>query len=164
MKREFPWAFRPDAAAVEEQWNTSRIALDTNVLLLIYRMSEKSRDQLFKALEALRGRLVIPYQVIEEFLRNREDVLLEQRQAIDELHNAFSVPVKAMGGDKRAPLEMGQLRDLAKTAKDAATKLIQKERDALPDVANDHLLERIASINRGTDRQEANRRGNRRPM
>jgi hypothetical protein len=51
---------------------------DTNVLLNLYRFQAEAREDLFRALEGVRDRIWIPYQVGLEFHRRRLDVIAEQ--------------------------------------------------------------------------------------
>lgn len=55
------------------------VALDTNVLLNLYRYSATARDDLFAVLEAIRDQLFVPHQVLLEFWRNRDAVLRDPR-------------------------------------------------------------------------------------
>ena len=51
---------------------TGLVAVDTNVLLNLYRYHQGARDDLLRILESLRDRLFIPQQVAVEYWRNRE--------------------------------------------------------------------------------------------
>ncbi|MFF0729925.1 PIN-like domain-containing protein [Streptomyces sp. NPDC004134] len=53
-------------------FTSGMIALDTNVLLNLYRSNEHTRRDTFSALRKLRERLWIPHQVLSEFWRNRD--------------------------------------------------------------------------------------------
>lgn len=53
------------------------IAVDTNVLLNLYRYSDQTTDDMLDALEKVADRLFIPNQVMAEFWRNREKVIRE---------------------------------------------------------------------------------------
>jgi PIN like domain len=52
---------------------------DTNVFLNLYRYNEQTRNDLFTVLRGLEDRLWVPRQVMVEFWRNRETVLLDPR-------------------------------------------------------------------------------------
>ncbi|GAA3607804.1 PIN domain-containing protein [Marihabitans asiaticum] len=51
------------------------VALDTNVLLNLYRYNEKTVDDLLRVAEAAEERLFVPHQVVREFWRNRQSVI-----------------------------------------------------------------------------------------
>ncbi|MFE6920601.1 PIN-like domain-containing protein [Nocardia sp. NPDC057663] len=54
---------------------TGILAVDTNVLLNLYRYNETTRKDLLAVLSAAGGRLFVPHQVVREFWRNRQSVL-----------------------------------------------------------------------------------------
>ncbi|MFD4710546.1 PIN-like domain-containing protein [Streptomyces sp. NPDC058430] len=70
------------------------IALDTNVLLNLYRSNERTRADTLAVLTKLRDRIWIPHQVLVEFWRNREQSAIrhhhsskakEARSALDKI-------------------------------------------------------------------------------
>ena len=71
LREDFQHFYAPDEGAVADALRTGLVALDTNVLLSLYRFQSNARDDLFRALESLENRLWIPYQVALEFHRNR---------------------------------------------------------------------------------------------
>lgn len=66
------------------------IALDTNVLLNLYRYNEKTVDDLLKVANAASDRIFVPHQVIREFWRNRQSVLAGLGSASKDAHSALS--------------------------------------------------------------------------
>ena len=50
----------------------TKLFLDTNVLLHIYKISFKARKKLFSFLDKNKNRIVCTHQIQEEFIRNRE--------------------------------------------------------------------------------------------
>ncbi|WP_455902159.1 PIN-like domain-containing protein [Rhodococcus gordoniae] len=66
-----PWL---DTPSVDEArfFKNGVIALDTNVLLELYRISSTTRDQLLDALSSVKEQLWIPHQVALEYARNRK--------------------------------------------------------------------------------------------
>nr|BEK67244.1 hypothetical protein KPHV_44710 [Kitasatospora purpeofusca] len=62
----------PLQADYERIFQTGMVVLDTNVLLNLYRSNEQTRLDTLAVLKQLRDRLWIPYQVLVEFWRNRE--------------------------------------------------------------------------------------------
>lgn len=63
-------------------WKKGLIILDTNVLLNIYRYSNETRNEFIKILKhsKINKRLWIPYQVAQEFHKNRATVIVEQKE------------------------------------------------------------------------------------
>ncbi|MFI0961016.1 PIN-like domain-containing protein [Streptomyces sp. NPDC021080] len=61
----------PVSSDYERLFQVGLIALDTNVLLNLYRSNERTRKDTFAVLDRLRDRLWVPHQVLVEFWRNR---------------------------------------------------------------------------------------------
>ena len=54
-------------------WNHATLVFDTNVLLNLYRYSDKTRKSLLAALNKLQARLWMPNHVAREFMKNRKN-------------------------------------------------------------------------------------------
>ncbi|MFJ4781696.1 PIN-like domain-containing protein [Streptomyces sp. NPDC088762] len=63
----------PTRSDYEDLFSTGIIALDTNVLINLYRSNERTRKDTLAVLSRLRDRLWIPHQVLTEFWRNRDN-------------------------------------------------------------------------------------------
>ncbi len=86
------------------------VALDTNVLLDLYRYGEKARGEFFAILDSFASTLWIPHQVAKEFWRNRVPVIAEVGAAaqVPDLKKSKNVAVNALtswGGRARAEEE-----------------------------------------------------------
>jgi hypothetical protein len=81
----------------KEDWNRvlngGLIAVDTNVLLNLYRYNQDARASLLATLQKFGNRLWVPHQVMEEFWRNRENALrdpgLQLQQSVDVLKSGL---------------------------------------------------------------------------
>ncbi len=65
----------PSDTEIRDVLRTALVAFDTNVLLNLYRYSEEARASVVEVMQALGDRLWLPFQVLEEFWRNRERAL-----------------------------------------------------------------------------------------
>lgn len=86
------------------------VALDTNVLLDLYRYGEKARGKFFAILESFASTLWIPHQVVKEFWRNRVSVIAEVGSAaqVPDLKKSKNIAISALtswGGRARAEEE-----------------------------------------------------------
>lgn len=80
MRKIFPGYFRPTDQEFEQLWKDCIFAVDANVLLNLYRYSPATRQELEKALSAVKERLFLPHQSGKEFLRNRLNVTAGQAE------------------------------------------------------------------------------------
>jgi hypothetical protein len=65
----------PDDGEVASALRSATVAVDTNVLLDLYRFSDATREAMLEVLVGLGERLFVPHQVMREFWRNRLDVV-----------------------------------------------------------------------------------------
>ena len=77
MKDRFYEFYKLPEEKIESIWEKGLLVTDTNVLLDLYRLEEKSRKDLKKSIDYFKDRVWIPYQVGLEFHRNRESVIKE---------------------------------------------------------------------------------------
>lgn len=85
MRKSFPGYFRPNDHEFSELWENCVFVLDANVLLNLYRYTPETSEELIEILGALSDRLWIPHQAAKEYLRNRLEVIREQRKAYNEI-------------------------------------------------------------------------------
>lgn len=78
MKKLFSSYFTPQPDFFKALWSKAYFALDTNVLLDLYRYSDKTRSELIVVLTSLKDRIWIPHQVGLEFAYNRPEVISTQ--------------------------------------------------------------------------------------
>lgn len=57
---------------------------DTNVLLNLYRYQKDTVNEFFSICDKVKNRLWMPYQVCQEFMKNRPSVIIEQNTLIDQ--------------------------------------------------------------------------------
>lgn len=131
-------------------WATCTFALDANVLLNIYRYADSTRDDLFKVLERLAGRVWVPFQAAREFYRNRIDVIQEQRAKYTELQAELERAVTSLRGGafrKSAFLRLDQIEEVLRPAVDRAKQVVEQQREEHPNLIQDDVyLERLAAI------------------
>lgn len=87
MRKQFSGYFDPTPEQLQALWaeHDSVIALDTNVLLGLYRMPAETRKEVTELLIRLKGRIWVPYHVLLEFHRNRLDAMRAEFAASKQL-------------------------------------------------------------------------------
>lgn len=80
MKRLFSWRLPLSESDFAVLWEQSIFVFDTNFLLDLYRVSRSTANDFLKILEHLQDRIWLPYQVADEFLRQREEII--EREAL----------------------------------------------------------------------------------
>lgn len=104
MRDVFPEYYRPSGDALNELWQNAIFVLDANVLLSLYRLPQQGREDLFKALEAIGGRLWMPYHAALEYQRNRLNVIADQKSVLsairDHIDKTFEAFRSGLGSHK----------------------------------------------------------------
>jgi hypothetical protein len=131
-------------------WRDCEFALDTNVLLNIYRYADKTREDLFRVLRHLGPRVWVPYQVAKEFYANRIEVIGEQRGQYEQLSAGVSTALaKVTDGKFRKSgfLKVQELEAILKPAVEQAIAFIDEQRKSHPDLIHDDpFLETLAEV------------------
>lgn len=139
---------------IEELIDGAIIVVDTNVLLSAYQWRNVTLDEVLRILNALNeeDRLVIPFQVVKEFSKNRPDILKERLNEIEVTINSLQ---KQKPLNERVPMLEGHqvYLDTEKLLKDYNNALnayksgLIKIRDKIKELFTyDPYLERLEKI------------------
>jgi hypothetical protein len=79
----------PSVSETQSALKTSILAVDTNVLLNLYRYNKSTVADILKILEAARNQLFVPHQVVREFWRNRQTVISNLGAATKDVNAAL---------------------------------------------------------------------------
>lgn len=129
MRSRFPEWYLPDEADLQNLVRNATIVIDANVLLDLYRVGTKQRDNILRLLETpvVRERLWIPFQAAFEFHNNRLKVSRAQQKQYDDVLAA-----------------VGVLRtSLDKTISEIRDKSV---RESLKSLADKHLSETVTHL------------------
>ncbi|MHB1298653.1 MAG: PIN-like domain-containing protein [Gemmatimonadaceae bacterium] len=150
MRDTFRQHHRLTDAERQEIWQASTFALDANVLLNIYRYADATREDLFRVLQGLRGRVWVPYQAAKEFYARRIDVIREQRNKFEELDkelDAALTTIRAGSFRKSAFLRLEDIERTLRPAVEEAKRLVKEQRSTHPDLLHDDsYLDRFVEI------------------
>lgn len=87
MKKDFPEYYSLEPKKKNEMWSESIFVFDANILLNLYRYSEKTRKEFLDTLEKMDGRIWLPHQFALEYQRNRLEVIEEQSNSYLDVSN-----------------------------------------------------------------------------
>lgn len=137
MRDDFPGWVLPDQETLDWYWQEAIFAVDTSVLLDLYRFSAEAREGLLDALRSFGDRLWIPHQVALEFHKNRFGVLLAQRDAEEKLLKELDGIERDLDGQLSKLLRGAGRRDLDPT-RDAITDGFKELREKLQKAEQAH--------------------------
>jgi PIN like domain len=97
MSSVLPEWYGHDDKAIKKIVTAGTIAVDTNVLLDLYRVGREQREQILSTLEAVRDRLFVPFQVALEYQRKRLSVAADNQSQYENLvDNAIALAEKQL--------------------------------------------------------------------
>ena len=98
MRDLFPGFYQRTEEEISKLWQEGIFVFDTNMLLNVYRYTEKTRERYFEILHRLKmqNQLWIPYQVAYEYQDRRMDVIQGQLDAYTEVSNILQNTVQKL--------------------------------------------------------------------
>src|SRR5271157_1543664 len=84
MKKTFPGYFPPTNKEADRLWENCLFTLDANILLNLYRYSDKTRNEFIMVLKTMKDRLWLPHRAAQEYFENRLTVISQQEKAYDD--------------------------------------------------------------------------------
>jgi hypothetical protein len=127
LRDKFPGYYRRSEGELDQIWQDGLVVFDANVLLNLYRYSEGTRDELLEVLRGAQHQLWLPYQVAEEFHRDRLTVIRTQKKAYsairESLKKAEHAVVETLGNMHRDP-GIIEAKDLRKKIDESFEELI----------------------------------------
>lgn len=155
MKNKFIQYFPPSENEIQEMWKNCTFVFDANVLLDMYRYSEKTRNEFMDLLEKIKESIWLPNQVALEFLRNRPEVIFAQQNMSLKTINLLEDNIKTIEGEIERKLNFRyhpaiDKKDLSEKIKKYFESLIKgfkTKRETHRDLMkNDDIIERLTNI------------------
>lgn len=142
---------------ISEALRTGMLALDTNVLLNLYRYTDKTVEDILEVVSVVGDRLFVPHQVVREFWRNRQAVVSslgstskEARELLQKNSRASSSAITNWA--KSVALSPAVRDEMLKSVDDFYEGIVERIEEAPAKItpatptADDHLLQRMEEI------------------
>ena len=162
MRNLFPGFYKRSEEELSKIWQEGTFVFDTNMLLNVYRYSQKTRDRYLEILDLLKqkNQLWIPFQVAYEYQDRRINVIQGQLDAYTEVSNILQTTWQKLESSlepyqrKHGFIDAERLTDeLFSAIKKAKTTVTQgKEKDKKEFEAlkkQDKLLEKLEELFQG---------------
>ena len=154
MKNLFFEYYNPTDEQIKEIWTNGIIIFDTNVLINLYRYTEKTRNDFFEVLEQYKDRLWIPYQVALEYQRNRISVISKLDVAYDQIASRINreldkfITALKLDDFKRHPyIDINSIVNHLQTCANILIENLREKNTDTPDyLQKDEILEIITNI------------------
>lgn len=96
MKDSFRGYYKPSGEEFDTLWRDAVFVLDASVLLGLYRLRPKARDELLAVLRTLGARLWVPYHAALEYQANRLSVIADQKQKFRDVTKLISTTFRTL--------------------------------------------------------------------
>lgn len=129
----------------KELWDTATFVFDTNVFLNLYRYSNNTRKQLLDAIEKLKPRIWMPYQVAYEFCKDRYSVIEESNKRFDDIGKDADRLIK----DWKQTLRLDDNNEDIATLRNYLLKWIKdnkKKNFLVFDISNDKIFTKLLEL------------------
>jgi hypothetical protein len=146
MKSIFPEQFHRTEAEAKALWEKAIFAFDTNILVHMYRYSEPAKNKLLEAMQALKGRIWIPYWVATEFLNQRLDRISDHIKAYDDAKKTLENFQKTIKSDRHPFLSEALQAEFENIATRMIEHFIAASKDHEGRLNNDDNLIALAGL------------------
>lgn len=147
MRKMFPGHFPPTGSEVEGLWADCVFVLDANILLNLYRYSDKTRDEFVEILEALKARLWLPHRAAEEYFDNRLTVIAQQENAYEEALKTIRTLEEKLSNTREHPfLSDGLMQKFSGVLQEVAAELSETKKSHAGRMSQDHVHKIVAEL------------------
>lgn len=147
MRKMFPGHFPPTGSEVKGLWAECVFVLDANILLNLYRYSDKTRDEFVEILEALKERLWLPHRAAEEYFDNRLTVIAQQENAYEEALKTIRGLEERLSNTREHPfLSDGLMQKFSAVLQDVAAELSETKKSHAGRMSQDHVHKIVAEL------------------
>lgn len=147
MRELFKGFIKPSEEERNFIWENCHFSFDTNILLGLYRMSEETRKEVIKLMEAMRDRVFLPYQVAREFHENRIGVLSNRVDKNRESIKDFEKLLNSINNKYLPPWISSEIREKLTETFEKFKAEIEIDNDNMKKlISNDEIYNEIASI------------------
>jgi PIN domain-containing protein len=150
MRSQFKGHFKESQETIDELWKTATFVFDANVLLNLYRYSDKARKEFLKLLTSIQGRCWLPEQCAHEFLSNRLNVIRTQVKAYEATAKSIGeIRDKFAGSNGHPFISEKNFSDLSSTIAKIDKELTRNRKTQSSRILQDEIRDEIADIFEG---------------
>jgi hypothetical protein len=123
--------YKPEDAQLKKAWDSGIFTFDANVLLNLYRYSDKTTNELMSTLSYLKDKIWLTNQAAYEYLNNRLAVIHKQKVAYDEVKSILlkkfdEISNELNGYKKHSTIEIDEIKESIKKSLDRVSNEIDK--------------------------------------
>jgi len=147
MQSQFNGHFGEPQEIIDELWKNAAFVFDANVLLNLYRYSDKARKEILGLMANIRGRNWLPEQCAREYVSNRLTVIRDQMKSYSDTEKYIGTIQGMFAGTKGHPFVTERnFKELAAVLGKIKMDLTKKRKIEEDRLSNDTVKEEIADI------------------
>jgi anti-sigma28 factor (negative regulator of flagellin synthesis)/predicted nucleic acid-binding protein len=147
MKNLFPEYFSPTSPEIEQIWESAVFVFDTNILCNLYRYPNEARNKFIEVLEQFKERIWLPNTVVEEFLRNRPNVINDQISSYQQTLKEIGKLENNLGNERAHPfLTKRSMGKLTRTLDEIKKELKESEKSHEKRIYDDEILDELTEL------------------
>ncbi|WP_170344496.1 PIN-like domain-containing protein [Ruegeria atlantica] len=150
MRSKFRGHFSESQESIDELWQTATFVFDANVLLNLYRYSDKTRTEFVRIIKGIQDRVWIPEQCAFEFFGNRLSVISEQERAYKSTGEELAKIEERFSRSNRHPfLSEASHNELSSVLKKISKELEKSRKRQETRFNNDDIKDMLADVFEG---------------
>ncbi|MDR6807505.1 putative nucleic acid-binding protein [Dyadobacter sp. BE34] len=146
MKSIFPEQFPITEDEARDLWGKAIFAVDTNILIHLYRYSDAAKDELLDALQAYKDRLWVPNWVAKEFIDQRLDRISDHIRAYTKADKDLKDILQSFKNDRHPFLPEDLQSEFDEIVGRVTSTLTQSSKEHEAKLMNDEILDRINDL------------------
>ena len=147
MKKHFPGYFAQSKADIRRLWNSCIFVVDVNILLNLYRYSDKTREEFLHVLDSIQDRLWLPHRAAEEFFANRLTVIGQQEKAYDNTIQTIDTLQQDLANVRQHPfVSESTMKKVQQVFDRLKSELSENQKVNTKRITNDSIQASIAKI------------------
>lgn len=147
MRKTFPGYYRPTEDEFQRLWREGIFVLDANVMLNLYRYSEKTRTELLDILKQVSEQLWVPHQAALEYHNNRVKEILKQEESYQEIKDLLQESQNKLDSKLNAFKRHSDLAEKLRTYFADIEKELDKKQEAHPKLLeNDFIRDALTEL------------------
>lgn len=149
MKNKFFNYYRKNEDEIQKIWDDSLIVFDANVLLVLYKSSEDTKNDILSIMKYYSDRLWIPYQVAYEFHDNRINTIFKRKEEHVKLVDQLEKFSNSLKSQYPRHLHTVDIEKIEETTQHVVADLKKREENYPEYNINDSILDAITSLYEG---------------
>lgn len=147
MRSQFAGYFNEPKEEVDRFWKEATFVFDANVLLNLYRYSDKAREEFLDLLTKIQDRSWLPEQCVHEYLSNRLSVTREQMLSYTATEKKMKEIEEKFAGSKGHPfISEKNFHELKNILKKINTELSRNSKEQERHLTKDRIQDQLADI------------------